>query len=175
MDKTPSLRYALRMEIQRRPLKKIIGLAVFVAGFQLVGGLLGWLTSQDVDTWYAGLDKSPLNPPGPAFGIAWTILYILLAVAAWRVWANENLPSRKTILTTFAAHMVLNWAWTPVFFTAHLIAPAFFLIVVLIVTALWLARRMWPHDRLAALLFVPYILWLTFAAHLNFYIWQNNA
>lgn len=155
--------------------KKLSSLALFVAGFQLMGGLLGWLTAQDVGTWYANLEKSPLNPPDYAFGIAWTILYVMLALSAWRVWMQQDEPSsRKKILSLFGAHMALNWVWTPVFFTAHLTGPAFFIITALIVTALWLVRMIWPVDRPAAVLLAPYIGWLCFAAHLNFYIWQHN-
>lgn len=156
--------------------KKLSSLALFIAGFQLMGGMLGWLTAQDVDIWYAKLEKSPINPPGYAFGIAWTILYVMLAVAAWRIWIKpEDNPSRQKILSLFGAHMALNWIWTPVFFTAHLTAPAFFIIVALILTAFWLARLIWPVDRTGAVLLFPYIGWLCFAAHLNLYIWQNNS
>lgn len=156
------------------PRKNILSLLAFVILLQVAGGFLGWLTSHDVDTWYQTLIKSPLNPPGYAFGIAWTILYVLLSVCAWLVWIKPENVQRKNILALFAVHMVLNWIWTPVFFTAHLVAPAFFLILVLIATALLLGKMIQPLDHRAALLLIPYIGWLSFAAHLNLYIWQNN-
>lgn len=154
--------------------KNIASLAVFIIALQIVGSGLGWLTSNDIDSWYQGLVKSPLNPPGYAFGIAWTILYVMLSVCVWLVWIKPASAARKNILILFAAHMVLNWAWTPVFFTANLVAPAFFLILVLIASALVLIRMILPLDRRAAILLIPYIGWLSFAAHLNFYIWQHN-
>ena len=149
-------------------------LIAIVAAFQIISGLLGMLTAQEIAGWYSQLDKSPLTPPGPVFGIAWSTLYLLLAIAFWRVWDKPSSENRKTILAFFLGHMVLNWAWTPVFFTAHLVLPALILLVSIWTTAIVFCGMIRKIDQIAAWLFAPYIAWLSFATYLNFYIWQHN-
>lgn len=155
-------------------------LAGFIIFFQLMGGIMAYLTAQGVEGWYQMLEKSPLNPPDWAFGAAWTALYVLLAVTAWLVWHKKTDDpaqnrNRAIALAVFTGHMGLNWAWTPVFFTFHWLLPAFLLILALIVTALWLARLIYKAQGPAAWLMLPYIGWLTFASHLAYYIWRHNA
>lgn len=154
--------------------KSLFILVAIIAAFQGISALLGILTAQEIAGWYNQLNKSPLTPPGPTFGIAWTTLYLLLAVAFWRMWRKPSSAERKSILAFFLGHMILNWAWTPVFFTAHLVLPALILLVSIWVTAIILCASLRNHDKIAAWLFAPYILWLSFATYLNFYIWQHN-
>lgn len=151
-----------------------VSFLVIAAFFQLMGGLMGWITTKGVDGWYQTLQRSPLNPPDAAFGIVWTILYFLLSVAFWLVWKKDDSPERTMVLRLFAGHMILNWLWSPVFFTAHAVLPAFALILVLIFTGAMLAWLIWPLDRKAAFVFLPYLGWLTLAGHLTHYIWQKN-
>jgi benzodiazapine receptor len=149
-------------------------LTLFVIGFQVIGGLMGLFSPGNVDLWYDPLVKSPLNPPGVAFGIAWTILYFLLAVCLWMVWKLPDSQNRRIILTFFGIHMVMNWAWTPLFFSLHAVMSALVLLVALVITAIMLFKMIWPLDRRAAMLLLPYIAWLCFATHLNYYIWAHN-
>ena len=121
--------------------------------------------------WYAALAKPPWNPPAWIFGPAWTLLYTLMAVAAWLVWKRDGW--RRPLLL-YWLQLVLNAAWTPIFFGAHQLGWALVEIV-----ALWLAilltllsfRRINP---LAAWLLAPYLAWVTFATALNFALWRLN-
>jgi tryptophan-rich sensory protein len=152
----------------------LFSLILFILAFQLIGGGIGMLTAQDVDVWYKTLERSPLTPPDYTFGIVWTILYVMLACSAWRVYVSPSSPRRQFVLTLFTTHMLVNWAWNPVFFMAHAILPAFLMILFLIFTAAMLAYLIWPIRKWAAMVFMPYLLWLTFAGHLTQFIWLNN-
>ena len=146
-----------------------------LAVFQVVGGFLGFISGPGIDGWYASLAKSPLNPPGAVFGIVWPVLYALLAFSFWSIWKKPNSPARTHILYLFAAHMVLNWAWSPLFFIAHQIFAALMVIFIMIFTAAMLLWLIWPVSRTAALVFLPYIGWLTFAGHLTHFILLNHT
>lgn len=152
----------------------LFSLLAFVIAFQLMGWAISQLTMPEVTTWYDTLKRSPLTPPDSVFGIVWSILYLLLAFAAWRVFTLKTMPFRSAVLTIFAVHMIVNWAWNPVFFLAHAIFPAFVMILFLIFTAAMLLYIIWPASRAAALIFLPYLCWLTFAGHLTQFIWLNN-
>jgi tryptophan-rich sensory protein len=121
--------------------------------------------------WYASLDKPSWNPPSWIFGPVWTLLYILMAVAAWLVWRERGWTG---VLLLFLLQLALNAAWSPLFF--GLKRPLWGLVDIV---ALWLAigatvigfARVRP---LAALLLAPYWAWVTFAAVLNFELWRRN-
>jgi len=126
------------------------------------------------DGWYAGLHKPSWNPPSWVFGPAWTVLYILMAVAAWLVWREGGWKTQGRVLAGFLMQWLLNALWTPLFFGLHRPGLAFAGIV-----ALWLVLgatlwSFWRVRRLAGLLLVPYFAWVSFAAVLNFAIWQMN-
>ncbi len=152
----------------------VLSFLVIAAFFQGMGGLMGWITTQGIDGWYQTLDRSPLTPPNPAFGIIWSILYFLLSAAFWLVWRKPESKQRSFVISLFTAHMVLNWLWSPLFFTAHALLPSFLLILFLIFTAAMLFWLLLPLDRKAVFVFVPYIGWLTFAGHLSHFILQKN-
>lgn len=157
--------------MNKRPVLTLIG---FIALFQIVGGFLGYLTSQEIEGWYQGLNRSPFNPPDWVFGPVWTTLYLMLAIAFWKVWAATDFPERHITLGLFTGHMILNWLWTPVFFTAHLPIPALIIIFALVFTAAMIAHLVRPIGLWVSLLFIPYIAWLTLAGHLTHYIWMRN-
>lgn len=121
--------------------------------------------------WYAGLQKPAWNPPPWVFGPAWTLLYTLMAVAAWRVWKRAGF-SRP--LWLYFIQLALNAAWTPLFFGAHALGWAFAELVVLWLAILltWLSFR--KVDAAAGWLLVPYLAWVTFAGSLNFEVWRLN-
>jgi tryptophan-rich sensory protein len=121
--------------------------------------------------WYAALIKPEWNPPAWLFGPAWTLLYTLMAVAAWLVWKRVGF-SRP--LAFYFVQLALNAAWTPIFFGAHQLGWALAEIVVLwtaILTTLLSFRRVSPA---AGWLFVPYLAWVSFATFLNFTLWRLN-
>ena len=153
------------------------------AGSQALA-LFGWLALcfaaaatavfVSTDGWYAGLQKPSWNPPSWLFGPAWTTLYILMAVAAWLVWREGGWKAQGRALRLFLLQWFLNALWTPLFFGLHRPGLALAEIVLLwlaIVATLW---SFWRARKLAGLLLVPYLAWVTFATVLNFTIWRLN-
>lgn len=146
--------------------------------------LAGWLlltysasaTAVFVSTggWYAELAKPAWNPPGWIFGPAWTLLYALMAIAAWRVWLRGGWARQKTALVLFVVQWVLNALWTPLFFGLHRPDWALAEILVLLVAILATIRAFSRVDRPAGLLLLPYAVWVAFATMLNFAIWRLN-
>jgi tryptophan-rich sensory protein len=121
-----------------------------------------------IPSWYATLAKPSLNPPNWLFGPVWTILYGLMAVAAWRVYEkrSENEHSTRDI-AIYLAHLVVNTLWSIVFFGLQNPLLAFAVIVVLWLMIVYITLRFYRVDRAAGLLFLPYIVWVSFAAYLN--------
>lgn len=154
------------------PFAKWIGLACWLA-VSFLPALSGVVAQ--ADAWYDGLSKPFWNPPPWLFGPVWTALYVAMGVAAWRVWAKAGgFAQAKTALGVYLFHLMLNGAWTLLFFGAHEMGWAFAEILVLwlaIAATIWLFLH---HSTLAAVLLVPYLAWVTFAAALNFTIWQIN-
>lgn len=149
-------------------------LIVFVGLCLAVGALGGWVTAESVRTWYTTIHKPSFTPPNGVFGPVWTALYVLMGVAAWRTWCNARPHQARVPLALFALQLSLNLAWSVVFFGAHWIGSAVVVIVALeiaIVATVLAFRRI---DRLAALLLVPYALWVAFAAVLNVAVWRLN-
>ncbi|TPM40932.1 tryptophan-rich sensory protein [Mesorhizobium sp. B2-3-4] len=129
----------------------------------LGGGLLiGYATLPGA--WYASLAKPPFNPPNWVFAPAWTLLYVLIAVAGWRTWQREPAGVAMKI---WGAQLVLNFLWSPTFFGAKMMAPALVVILLLLAAIALFIASAWNRDRLAALLFVPYAAWVAFATVLN--------
>lgn len=121
--------------------------------------------------WYQGLAKPSWTPPGWVFPVAWTALYILMALAAARV---APLPAAGYALAFWALQISLNTLWTPVFFGAYRIGMGMVIIALLWVTVAAMLVVFWRLDRIAAVMIVPYLGWLSIAASLNFWIWRNN-
>ena len=130
----------------------------------VVGG--GWIigASNLPGAWYGSLNKPPFNPPNWLFPIAWTVLYVLIAIAGWRTY--ERVVS-GAVMQVWWGQLVLNFAWSPVFFTAHLMWVALAIIVSMFVLIIAFIVMQWRDDRIAALLFVPYAIWVAFASVLN--------
>jgi tryptophan-rich sensory protein len=149
-------------------------LIVFVGLCLAVGALGGWVTADSVRTWYPTIAKPSFTPPNGLFGPVWTVLYVLMGVAAWRVWRRASARLRRGPLALFAVQLALNLAWSVVFFGAHRIGAAVVVIVALeaaIVATVIAFRRI---DGPAAALLLPYALWVAFAAVLNVAIWRLN-
>lgn len=130
----------------------------------VLGGLASSNTSTDV--WYQALNKSDLNPPGYVFGIVWPILYILMSVSAYRTFTDTG--------RVFFIQLVFNTAWSWMFFSFHMPLVALLNIWLLIYLNASLTLKMFKIDRLSAILYSPYVLWLLFASYLNLFIVLNN-
>ena len=146
--------------------------------------LAGWLlltfsasaTAVFVSTggWYAELAKPAWNPPGWVFGPVWTVLYAMMAVAAWRVWLHGGWAKQKAALGLFVVQWALNALWTPLFFGLQQPGWALAEILVLLAAILATLRAFWRVDRSAGLLLLPYAAWVAFATVLNWAIWRLN-
>lgn len=157
-------------------LKKKLGYIVIAVTVCLVIGFLSsFATQSSVNDWYVGLNKPGFNPPNWIFAPVWTLLYIMMGVAAGIVWAKGFYHIWvKTALYHFGFQLLLNAAWSIVFFGFR--QPFWALIVILTLLILLLLTIKWFRvvSSLAALLLVPYLLWVCFATVLNYKIWELN-
>ena len=147
--------------------------ALVLAGFILVtfcAPLAGMFSLPGA--WYAALDKPSWNPPAWIFGPAWTLLYTLMAVAAWLVWRRCGW---QRPLPLYFVQLSLNAAWTPIFFGAHQLGWALVEIVALWIAILLTLLSFRRVSKTAGWLFAPYLAWVTFAAILNFTLWRMNS
>lgn len=140
-----------------------------------LGMISGWLSNSGYgNDWFDALRKPDIMPPGWAFPVAWTTLYILLGLAIALILQAKQAPGRKIAILLFAAQMLLNFSWSPVFFGMHQIAPALLIIVVMLslsIAATFIFARI---RQLAAWLMMPYLAWLAFASLLNYRILELN-
>lgn len=132
-----------------------------------VGAVAGMFTSQAVPTWYASLNRPSFSPPNWVFGPVWTSLYILLGISFFLIWKESSSPKRNLAIKIFAIQMLLNFAWSFIFFYFNMIGIALIEIILLwfsIVAMIYLFYKIKP---LAAYLNIPYLLWVSFASILN--------
>lgn len=134
------------------------------------------VTMPSIPTWHAGLIKPSFNPPNWLFGPVWTVLYLMMAYAAFRILSlPRETPGRSAAMTAFYIQIAFNAGWSCAFFGLQSTLAGLIVIV-----PLWLAiaetmRRFLPLDRIAGLLFVPYLAWVSFAAALNLEFWRLNG
>lgn len=139
------------------------------------GGLGAFATTPEIDGWYRTVVKPTWNPPNWVFGPVWTSLYVIMAVAAWLVWTSGDLKKTRVPLSLFGLQLILNLAWSWIFFNAHQIGWALFEILILwgfIAATTW---SFFPRSKLAGCLMLPYLAWVTFASVLNFALWKLNS
>ena len=122
--------------------------------------------SAGTDSWYLSLNKSELNPPSFVFGIVWPILYILMMISACLVY--------KKIFSLFIVQLFFNAIWSWLFFRFQMPLVALLDIYLLIVINIYILNLMYKESKLAFFLFVPYVLWISFASYLNLFIVINN-
>ena len=153
--------------------KQILGLVGwFVVSFAACA--IGAVASIQAKSFYSQLVQPSWSPPAWVFGPVWTILYALMAIAAWLVWRSGGFRSHRAALSLFLVQLALNALWSWLFFAWHHGAAAFADIVALWILILATLITFWRVRPLAGGLFIPYLLWVSFAAALNFSIWQLN-
>ncbi|WP_067036379.1 TspO/MBR family protein [Allomuricauda sp. CP2A] len=155
--------------------KRIIYIAISVAVCLLIGFLAGFATQSSVNDWYVTLNKPEFTPPNSLFAPVWTVLYILMGVAAGIVWSKGyHHVWVKTALYHFVFQLLVNALWSIVFF--GLKNPFAALLVILVLMTLIILTIKWFNvvSKPAAILMVPYLLWVGFAAVLNYRIWELN-
>jgi len=156
-DRTRSSGFSALTE-GRSVLSFLLFLALVVGG----GGAIGASTAPG--PWFAALVKPSFNPPNWLFGPVWTLLYLAIAFAGWRCWQRHR---AGLSLKLWIAQLLVNFSWSPVFFSAQRIDLALGIIVILFGIILAFIAVTWRQDRVSALLFVPYAAWVAFASVLN--------
>ncbi len=149
-------------------------LGLFILLAFLAAAIGGFATSTSVDTWYPTLRKPSWSPPNAVFGPVWTVLYLLMAVAAWRVWREGSPADARLTFRLYGAQLALNALWSIFFFGLRSPGAALINLVVLWLVLIRLYLRFRAADRLAGWLWLPYVLWVSFAATLNAAIWEFN-
>jgi tryptophan-rich sensory protein len=141
----------------------------------LLGTVSGRLANSGYDNaWFAALQKPALMPPGALFGVAWAILYILMGLAIALILHARGARQRGLAIGLFVAQLLVNLSWSPVFFGLHKIDTALVIIIVMLALAIVTTVLFWRIRRNAALLMLPYLAWLCFAAVLNYQIGRLN-
>ena len=152
----------------------LLGLGAFVALCLVISAIGGWITAGSVGTWYQTLQKPVFNPPNWIFGPVWTALYILMGIAAWRVWRTTVRDTARAPLAVFALQLAVNLGWSVTFFGFRNLGLAVAVILILDLLVLATALMFRRIDRLAAMLLWPYLAWIAFATMLNITIWRLN-
>jgi tryptophan-rich sensory protein len=155
--------------------RSAVALVSCVAACFAAAGIGSVATARSVSTWYQELAKPPFSPPDWVFGPVWTVLFVMMAVAAWLVWRRRGLRGGAVPLTLFGVQLALNAAWSWLFFGFQLPGVAFVELIVLWVAIAATLVAFWRTSRAAGLLLAPYLLWVSFAAALNFAFWRLNA
>lgn len=146
-----------------------------LGGFLLITFAAAAIGSQFMPgEWYARLAKPSWTPPSWLFGPVWTLLYVLMGVAAWLVWKDRGFAGARVALLLYGVQLVLNAAWSWLFFGLQRPGLAFAEILLLWSAILATLIAFWRHRKLAGALLVPYLAWVSFATALNWAIWQLN-
>ncbi len=157
-----------------RSVRQGVLLTVFIVLCLAAGGVGAFLTGPAVSTWYRLIHKPSWTPPDWLFGPVWTVLYIMMGCAGWLTWRSEDGPRRRPGLWIWGLQLAVNFLWSPLFFGLHAVGLALIDIYLLWLLIGRFIVTVWTLSRPAALLFMPYWAWVTYAAALNLGIWILN-
>jgi tryptophan-rich sensory protein len=154
----------------------VITLVCFIVVVQIVGGIGALFTARAIPAWYARLRKPKFTPPNRVFGPVWTALYLLMGIASFLVWTSGAGPNGIRLAEiVFGIQLAANMIWSIVFFGWRNPLAAFGIIIFLWFMIATTVVAFWMVDPLAAILMIPYLLWTSFAAYLNFGVaWLNG-
>ena len=141
---------------------------------EAAGLLSGLLSRVGMENFSQTVIQPPLSPPGWLFPVVWTILYALMGISAARIWLSPPSDSRSRGLNRFLAQLIMNFFWSPIFFNTGAYGFALLWLLLLWVLVVLMIRSFRKVDKTAALLQIPYLIWLTFAAYLNRGVWKLN-
>jgi translocator protein len=159
-------------QVERTRARELLALA----GWLAVTFLAAFIGSRfEPDGWYRALEKPSWNPPSAVFAPVWTTLYTLMAIAAWMVWRRWGFAGARAALGAYFIQLALNAAWSWQFFGRHAVGAALLDILLLLAAIVATIVLFRARHRVAALLLVPYLAWVTFATALTFTIWRLNA
>ena len=146
----------------------------WVALAEGIGLLAGFLTRENTELYSQMMIKPALSPPGWIFPVVWTVLFALMGIGAATISLQPDSRKRSRALNIFVAQLIVNFFWSLIFFNAQAYGFALAWLLLLWVLILWMILAFWQADKGAALLQIPYILWVTFAAYLNYGVWKLN-
>ena len=150
-------------------------IVISVVAMEILGGATGFLTAASIPNWYATLNPPTGNPPNWLFGPVWSLLYAMIGTSFALIWHRADPGDTKNAaLRTFFLQLLLNLAWTPVFFGLHQIGVALFIILALLAAIIVTITHFRRIDHTAALLMLPYSLWVSYASYLNAGYWVFN-
>ena len=141
---------------------------------EVVGGLSGWLTREGTRIYQATVAQPPLSPPPPVFPIVWGILFALMGIGAARIYLAPPSGRRTRALAVFLLQLLFNFFWSIIFFNLQAYGFALIWLIALWGLILWMILSFARVDKPAALLQIPYLLWVTFALYLNAGVWVLN-
>jgi benzodiazapine receptor len=153
--------------------RQILALIAFIGAGFAAGAIGSWATFPNVRTWFPLLQKPDWNPPGWLFAPVWTTLYVLMGVAIWRAWRAGG-PAARRLVRVYFVQLAFNALWSVLFFGLKQPAWALADIVVLWGMLVWMQVGLGRNDRAAGALWLPYVLWVSFATALNFAIVRLN-
>lgn len=154
---------------------KFLAFILNIALTLCVGALGGYATAQSVSVWYPTLNKPSFNPPNWLFAPVWTTLYILIGIAAYLVWIKrDKIVHFPRTIAIYLIQLILNLAWSFIFFYLHEIGFALAEIILLLIFIVINAITFYKVDKWAGYLFIPYILWVSFASFLTYNIFILN-
>lgn len=154
--------------------KHYIYLVIWITSLIFIGSIIGSFTRDEINTWYQTLNRSPLTPPNYIFPIAWTILYVMIAISGWMIWQAKQLLQLRSLKNLYLIQLILNWCWTPLFFKYHLTGLALICLLLIIIFVALLIFKSYQSIKTVAFLLIPYLLWLLFAGYLNLHIFIYN-
>jgi benzodiazapine receptor len=156
-----------------KPSKVIFGITCILLPL-IIGSLSGFANGGSINTWYAQLNKPSFNPPGYLFGPVWTVLYLLMGVSLYLIWKSPEGKLRTNAFVVFGLQMILNFAWSFIFFYFRKTGCALVDIIALWIFILVMILIFYKINKLLALIQIPYLLWVSFATVLNASIWILN-
>ena len=148
--------------------------AIWIAVAETVGILSGLLSRGGMEAFQGAVLQPPLSPPAILFPIVWTVLYALMGISTARIYAAAPSKDRSNGLNLYIAQLIVNFFWSPIFFNAGAYGFAFLWLLLLWGLVFRMIISFHKTDPLAAKLQIPYLIWLTFAAYLNFGVWYLN-
>jgi len=153
---------------------QVVALVAFLLLSVSISALGGLATSTSVGTWYQMLAKPAFNPPDWVFAPVWTALFLIMAIAGWRVWRTPPSVARTRALRTYGVQLVLNLGWSVTFFWMRSIGLALIEISIFWLSLVATTVLIWRMDRIAGMLFLPYLAWVSYAVVLNAALWHMN-
>lgn len=156
-------------------MKKFVILTICILVPLIIGGLGGIATASGVDTWYNTIQRPSFNPPNYLFGPVWTFLYILMGISFYMILQATPGKDKARAIIIFCVQLALNSIWSFLFFSFHWLGIAFIEILMILISILTMIILFYKINKSAALLQIPYLLWVSFATVLNGSFWLLNS